>query len=304
MSVDRYLPAHVDPTRITHRIGLISDTHMPLRCRVLPPTLHDVLAGVDLLLHAGDVGELWVLDRLSAIAPLVAVHGNDDTPAAHRELPFQQLITLGGQRLLLWHSHFPDWAEEMAFREDDDLIRSLQRSVDQGRRSGANLVVFGHWHIPLVYDAGDLLVVNPGAIASGNIFTRMLRQTVAVLWHEVGGHWHVAHVDLADPTQVYAPAVDWDAGFNVAMNQFSASIIAPELEPVIAYLGKQLSRTERGLLSEVLVGLAYPIWEGEERLLTFADLDRAVRTATALPADVQAHVLDLWTGWHTQAGST
>ena len=105
MSVDRYLPAHVDPTRITHRIGLISDTHMPLRCRVLPPTLHDVLAGVDLLLHAGDVGELWVLDRLSAIAPLVAVHGNDDTPAAHRELPFQQLITLGGQRLLLDYSH-------------------------------------------------------------------------------------------------------------------------------------------------------------------------------------------------------
>ena len=56
-----------------YRIGLVSDTHMPERCDALPASLCAALGGVDLLLHAGDVGELLVLDRLSAIAPVVAV---------------------------------------------------------------------------------------------------------------------------------------------------------------------------------------------------------------------------------------
>ena len=66
---DRFLPAGMDPARIVARIGLVSDTHMPDRCDALPPALFATLRGVDLLLHAGDVGELWVLDQLSAIAP-------------------------------------------------------------------------------------------------------------------------------------------------------------------------------------------------------------------------------------------
>ena len=53
----------------TVRIGLISDTHMPERWPSLPPAIFELFKGVDLLLHAGGVGELWVLDQLSAIAP-------------------------------------------------------------------------------------------------------------------------------------------------------------------------------------------------------------------------------------------
>ena len=48
----------------------------------LPASLLDIFAGVDLILHAGDIGELWVLDELSHIAPVVAVHGNDETAEA------------------------------------------------------------------------------------------------------------------------------------------------------------------------------------------------------------------------------
>ena len=173
MSYERYLPAALKRDDLAAVVGLISDTHMPLRRRTLPPVLFDVLRGVDFLLHAGDVGELWVLDQLSAIAPVFAVHGNDYTDDAQRELPFQQIITIAGQRILLWHSHFPNWEEEMAFRQDDDLYRSLQRSIDQAQRAGAKVVVFGHWHIPLVYQNGELLIINPGALASGNEFTRM-----------------------------------------------------------------------------------------------------------------------------------
>ena len=303
MNLDRFLPAGVDPVRITHRIGLISDTHMPMRCRRFPDTLHQVLDGVDLLLHAGDVGELWVLDQLSTLAPVIAVHGNDDTEDAQRELPPQQIITVEGNRLLLWHSHFSDWAEEMAFREDDDLHRSLQRSVDQGRRAGAKVVIFGHWHIPLVYDAGDLLVINPGAIASGNVFTRMSHQTVALLWYERSGKWHVSHVDLADPERTYDPQIDWDAGFIVAASQFSTSILSPELEPAIPYMAPHLGHTERMLLGPILAELAHPIWEGEARLLTVADMEHALHNATTLPVDVFTRVQRAWDDWRTHAAS-
>ena len=69
-----------------------------------------VLRGVDVVLHAGDVGELWALDRLSAIAPVIAVHGNDETADAQQELPYQQLVVAGGARILLTHAHYPDHA--------------------------------------------------------------------------------------------------------------------------------------------------------------------------------------------------
>ena len=144
-------------------IGLISDTHMPARCAALPPMLFDVLRGVDLLLHAGDVGELWVLDALSAIAPVIAVHGNDETADAQRELPYQQVIAVGGQRILLTHAHYPDRAEEMESRKDDAWAPKLDRRAAMGRQAGARIVVFGHTHIPMAVEHDGVLLVNPGA---------------------------------------------------------------------------------------------------------------------------------------------
>jgi predicted phosphodiesterase len=60
---------------------------MSEKCLELPASVHTILNGVDLILHAGDVAELWVLDRLSELAPVVAVHGNDDTAEAAWVLP-------------------------------------------------------------------------------------------------------------------------------------------------------------------------------------------------------------------------
>src|SRR6476646_5162040 len=123
-------------------IGLISDTHMPARCAALPPALFDALPGLDLLLHAGDVGELWVLDRLSAIAPVLAVHGNDDTADAQRELPYQQVLAVAGQRVVLTHAHYPDRAQELESRKDDAWEPKLERRAAFGKRAGASVVVF------------------------------------------------------------------------------------------------------------------------------------------------------------------
>jgi hypothetical protein len=73
------LPHGLPPEQVVARIGLFSDIHMAQRCTALPPSVPAVLRDADVIVHAGDVGELWVMDRLSAIAPVIAVHGNDDT---------------------------------------------------------------------------------------------------------------------------------------------------------------------------------------------------------------------------------
>lgn len=152
------------------RIGLLADTHMPDRLAVLPEALEVAFAGVDLILHAGDVGTLSVLDALSRLAPVVAVHGNDDTAEAQRELPYQQLLSVAGLRLLLTHAHYPDRGEELASRTTDAWAPKLERRAAMGRRAGATVVIFGHTHIPMALPWGDLLLVNPGALAPGNHF--------------------------------------------------------------------------------------------------------------------------------------
>src|SRR5438270_12851219 len=114
-----FLPPDLADKPVRVCLGVISDTHMPQRCAELPAALKDVFCDVNLILHAGDVGELWVLDQLGDIAPVIAVHGNDETPDAQRELPYQQVVMIGGQRIVLCHSHHPDYATEMALRKDD-----------------------------------------------------------------------------------------------------------------------------------------------------------------------------------------
>lgn len=77
------------------RIGVISDTHVPVRARVLPGAVFEVLAGVDLILHAGDLVTLDVLDELAAIAPVMAVHGNVDRPEVIERLPAALRVEVG-----------------------------------------------------------------------------------------------------------------------------------------------------------------------------------------------------------------
>ena len=114
------------------------------------------LRGVDLLLHAGDIGELWVLDRLSVIAPVLAVHGNDDTADAKRELPYQQVLMVAGQRIVLTHAHYSDRAQELELRKDDAWGPKLERRAAFGRRAGASIVVFGHTHVPMALQHGEV----------------------------------------------------------------------------------------------------------------------------------------------------
>jgi uncharacterized protein len=293
---DRFLPPEFPAERVAARIGLVSDTHMPDRCAALPPALFDVLQGVDLLLHAGDVGELWVLDQLAALAPVVAVHGNDDTEDAQRELPYQQMIAVAGQRIVLTHAHYPNRAEELESRRDDAWGPKLERRAAFGRRAGASIVVFGHTHVPMARRYDEILLVNPGAIASPNYITRQTLRSVALLFIRDDGGPFVAHVDLAAPEQAFEPQVDWAAGFRATHDRCSESILAPELLDDWAYLEEHVRplvpAISRPSLRVVMRHLQHSCWSGERAAITRADLLAAVRAAE-LPAEVRAQIEDV-----------
>jgi putative phosphoesterase len=248
--------------QIVARLGLMSDTHMPERLAYLPSNLAQIFAGVDFILHAGDVGELWVLDELSTIAPVIAVHGNDETADAIRELPYKQLVTVAGQRILAWHSHYPERIDEMASRTDDAFLPKLERIADHGRRAGASIVFFGHWHIPLTHRFEDVFLINAGTFASGNWFTRTLRQTVALIQFYTDGSFETVHVDVAKPDQPYTAAFEATAGFRAVAQQYERPIVTPELQEQLPTFWTH-TFIDRAAVVAVLSRLGHRCWSGE-----------------------------------------
>jgi putative phosphoesterase len=267
---------------------------MPERCADFPASIFEVLGGVDVLLHAGDLGELWVLDRLSTIAPAVAVHGNDDTADAQRELPFQQLVSVAGRRILLWHSHRADPAEDRANR-GGAWHPYLARLAARGREVGAGIVVFGHAHIPLTCTRDGVLLVNPGALASGSLFTRQDRQTVAVLSIHDDGTSRVKHVDLAAPDGVLVPDIDWEAGFDAALERVQSPIVDRRLLEDIVALGP-LTEGTLAALKEAILPLCHPVWSGERRRITRAELLGAIDRSTGLGLPEKQRILATLSG--------
>jgi uncharacterized protein len=124
-----------------HLIGLISDTHGLFR-----PEAATALAGVELILHAGDVGGRAVIEALEQIAPVRAVHGNVD-PLTLPHLPPVIELEVGGVSIHVSHGH------ELG----------SPRPVTLVERYAADVIVFGHTHRAEVERVGRQLVVNPGA---------------------------------------------------------------------------------------------------------------------------------------------
>ena len=224
----RYLPADIDANAVEHAIALISDTHTPRRYPEVPlDILSDIFRDTDLILHAGDVGKLWVLDELSSIAPIVAVHGNDETPEATKALPYQQMLMFGGRRILLWHSHFPDRTEEMAFRKaDDSWSRIFKRHVARAEESEAEIIIYGHTHIPMTAEVNGRLLINPGAIAGGNLWLRQ-EPIVAILFLLKEKKQVVQHIRLNEPHRPFDPAINFALGFKDALYRFQTKFIDP-----------------------------------------------------------------------------
>ncbi len=154
-----------------HVIGLISDTHGLVR-----PDVHTALAGVELILHAGDVGGGDVLMELALIAPVRAVRGNTDPPD-DPPLPAEIALTVAGVRIHVSHGH------EVGSPNTKRLLE----------RYDADVIVYGHTHKQLVTRAGDRWVVNPGAAGPRrfDLLPSVAKLTIA------GGAIEVQTLDLA-----------------------------------------------------------------------------------------------------------
>jgi putative phosphoesterase len=129
------------------KVSIISDTHIPKASPELPRELLDALSGSDLIIHAGDLVEMSVLDELQAIAPVAAVSGNMDKPEVSSVLPEKRVMEVEGKVIGVIHG----WGPPMG----------IERRV-LSRFSGVDVVVFGHTHKPLVESRKGVLLVNPG----------------------------------------------------------------------------------------------------------------------------------------------
>lgn len=119
------------------RVGLISDTHGVLR-----PEALDYLRGCQLIVHAGDIGGLSILDELATIAPVIAVRGNNDTEPELQSLKESECARIGEVLLHVVHDRA-------------DLHTDPNIQVD--------VVVTGHSHKPLLEHRAGILFVNPGS---------------------------------------------------------------------------------------------------------------------------------------------
>jgi putative phosphoesterase len=120
------------------RLGVISDTHGLLR-----PEALRALRGVQLIAHAGDVGDPQILAQLKVIAPVIAVRGNVDTEQWARELPASMVIEANGASLYILHN--------------------LQHLDVKPESSGFHAVISGHTHEPKQFEKNGVLYLNPGS---------------------------------------------------------------------------------------------------------------------------------------------
>ena len=119
-------------------IGVISDTHGLLR-----PAAIEALRGVEHILHAGDVGDLSILDALRNVAPVTAIRGNIDVGGPCSHLPATEVVTLDGHTFYMLHD-----------RQALDLDPAA---------AGFSAVISGHSHKPLIEWRHGVLYMNPGS---------------------------------------------------------------------------------------------------------------------------------------------
>src|SRR5258708_4245290 len=134
--------------RDVRRIGVLTDTHIPQRAPRVPQAALRHFEDVELILHAGDLSSLAVLDQLASYAPVEAVQGNVELPDVVAALPLKRELVVGGVVIGLIH-----------------ILGDRAHHAHHARREfpSARVVVFGHSHISYAEDVNGLLLLNPGS---------------------------------------------------------------------------------------------------------------------------------------------
>ena len=153
----------------TVRVGLVADSHVGEYLDAMPTWVAGALSGCDLILHAGDLSVVRVLDELERIAPVFAVRGDHDRDADL--LPASLVVTVHGWRIGLIHgSRSRTWDAATVARTTLMGDRSWERRLDielRDRLGAVDAVVYGHWHIPRIAAYGATLMICPGAVCPG-----------------------------------------------------------------------------------------------------------------------------------------
>lgn len=138
------------------RIGLLSDTHVPDAISVIPGEVLEAFKGVDLILHAGDIYDRSVLDKLEQVAPVLAARGDDDYLCDFNDKRVREKHVLEVEGMTLWLIHDRSyylmgslWKNRMPGGQNEDAI--------------PDVIIFGHEHRALVNRNDDILFINPGS---------------------------------------------------------------------------------------------------------------------------------------------
>ncbi len=153
------------------KIGVLADTHVPESLRALPPRVLEVLKGVDIILHVGDICELGVLQQLEPIAQTYAVYGDRDNVQVHQFLQEKLRLEFANRAVGLVHGHRA-WEGGLGSRWAFRLSRAKrQTALCQSvlhEFTDVDAIVFGHSHEPYIKMHGGVLLFNPGSVVSRN----------------------------------------------------------------------------------------------------------------------------------------
>jgi uncharacterized protein len=132
------------------KIAVLSDTHIPANTNILPQNLLEALKGADLILHAGDFTEEFVLSELLKIAPVECVAGNMDSNAIRRKYPEKKILNIGNFKIGIIHG----------YGAPDNIINYVKEAFKDEQ---LDCIVYGHSHIPSIDYIDNVLYMCPGS---------------------------------------------------------------------------------------------------------------------------------------------
>ena len=141
-----YKAVNSEPSKI---IGLISDTHVPSRAKRIPKMVFKTFEKADYIIHAGDIVELSVIDKLEELAPVLAVHGNMDRQKVSGALPKINSLNVF------------DW--KIGVMHDPNAPFGRQKIREIASQNEFDVFVYGHTHSTKIKWEGKRLYINPGS---------------------------------------------------------------------------------------------------------------------------------------------
>jgi len=130
-------------------VGLIADTHVPVRAREIPRMVFEVFEKVDFIVHAGDLVGMSVIDELEHLAPVLAVYGNMDGPEIRGKLPKLNSVKVS------------DW--NIGVMHNPGALFGMKKMREIVKQKGFDVLVYGHTHNPSIKWEGKTLYINPGS---------------------------------------------------------------------------------------------------------------------------------------------